>query len=62
MECNELLLVPRWYDKIQIYFFHLVDTLMHIADNKEKDKLQRYSELLPHDAVSDMALQNKLPP
>jgi hypothetical protein len=61
MECTELLLVPRSYDRMQVYFFHLVDTLMYLTQS-ESDKEKRFAELLPKNIITVLATESKLPP
>lgn len=38
-DCSELLLVSRQFDKLKVYFSHLVDTLNYLTNTeKEQDK------------------------
>ena len=55
-----MLLVPRSYDRMQVYFFHLVDTLMYLTQS-ENDKEKRFAELLPKNIIHVLATESKLP-
>ena len=54
-ECSELLLVSRQFDKLKVYFSHLVDTLNYLTNAEVS-----FAQLLPADAASQLVEVNKL--
>ena len=55
------MLVSRQYDKLQVFFTHLVDTL-HFLANSEAEPDKKFAQLLPKIAASSMVVNCKLSP
>lgn len=53
-DCSELLLVSRQFDKLKVYFSHLVDTLNYLT-NTEKEQDKKFAQLLPSNAALVLA-------
>jgi hypothetical protein len=60
-DCQDLLLVSRQFDKLKVYFSHLVDTLRYLTST-EADQAMKFAQLLPPNAALQLASENKLPP
>lgn len=56
-ETDQLILVARQYDKMQVYFTHIVDTLKFLADSQKK-----FSLLLPENPARSLSYDYRLPP
>jgi len=53
-DAQDLLLVSRQFDKLKVYFSHLVDTLHFLDDNN------KFAQLLPENAALSLAQDYKL--
>ena len=56
-ETDELILVARQYDQMQVYFAHMVDTLNFLANSQKK-----FSLLLPANPTRSLSYDYRLPP
>jgi hypothetical protein len=59
-ECDDLLLISRQYDRLKVYFSHLVDTLHYLSSSSDDQDL-KFRQLLPPNAAIDFANIYKLP-
>ena len=56
-DTDKLILVARQYDKMQVYFTHMVDSLKFLADSQKK-----FSLLLPENPARSLSYDYRLPP
>mgnify|MGYP006889575701 CR=1 FL=1 len=56
-ESKSLIHVARQFDKMQVYFSHMVDTLFFLAGSQKK-----FSQLLPPEPTKSLSLDYRLPP